>query len=125
MRRDSSDKAWREVKEKVQRRDGNVCRLARALSIQEYLQLRKEASGALGKCDPAHYISVADRPDLCYEPNNIVQLNHYSHSLLDDFKHPITGKPITAEEQQEWWLRILKTNPAQYEWLKRNSLVGE
>lgn len=125
MRRDSSDKAWKQVKEEVQLRDKGVCRLAKALSIQEYVELRREAGGNLGKLDPAHYLSVSDRPDLCYEPNNIVLLNHYSHSLLDDFKHPITGKPINSEEQQQWWLRILKTNPAQYKWLENNGLIGE
>jgi hypothetical protein len=41
-----------------------------------------------------------------YLKHNVVLLNRYSHGMLDDMKHPLTGDPITYEERQAWWKRI-------------------
>lgn len=122
MRRDSSDLQWKEVKAVVFQRDP-ICRLCKVLSFTEFLMLKKKAGNMLTQLDPAHYLAVSARPDLCYESNNICALNHYSHSLLDDFKDPITGKPITEEEAHNWWIRILKGNPEQYAFLEERNLV--
>ena len=100
MKRDSSDVKWQEVKKKVQKRDENSCRLKRILTPTEYFLLKKKAGVYLSIIDPAHFISVSERPDLCYIPENIVCLNRYSHEQLDDYKDPITGKPISAEEHR-------------------------
>lgn len=125
MRRDSSDKRWIEVKKRVKLRDKDMCRLCCALDAQEFKQLKKNAGMYLYLLDAAHYLAVSDRPDLCYSSANIVLLNHYSHSLLDSFKHPITGVPITKEENLEWWKRILKTNQIQYDFLVSKGLIPE
>lgn len=123
MKRDSNDLQWKKVKEKVKDRDKNTCRLLRILSISETFMLKRNAGSFLDKTDPAHYRSVSERPDLIYEPNNIVLLNRYSHSNLDDFKDPITGQSISAEDVERWWRRILSGNKSQYSYLETNGLL--
>lgn len=125
MRRDSRDKRWLETKKRVKLRDKNTCRLCCALNVQEFKKLKKNAGPYLYHLDAAHYLAVSDRPDLCYSSANIVLLNHYSHSLLDSFKDPITGEPITKEENLKWWKRILKTNKLQYDFLLSKGLISE
>ena len=44
---------------------------------------------------------------MCYNDKNVVLLNRYSHHNLDECCHPITGLPITKEEVDEWWKKIL------------------
>ena len=119
MRRDSNDKQWQKAKELVLERDRGVCRLLRVLSIPEAMKLKKNAGGMfLNNIDPAHYRSVSERPDLCYDPNNIVCLNRYSHSNLDDFKDPLDGHSITSREVENWWQE-------QYEYLETHGMLKE
>lgn len=119
IRRSSKDTKWQEVKREVYDRDKGVCRLCKVLTAKEFLTLKKNAGSMIKNLDPAHYKAVSHRPDLCYEPNNICMVNHYSHSMLDDNKSPIDGTYITLEEVEAWWIRILKGNPAQYEYLEK------
>lgn len=124
IRRSSEDKQWQEVKEAVRKRDGS-CRLCKILTAKELLVLKKNAGAMINACDPAHYIAVSARPDLCYKTYNICLLNHYSHSMIDNFKNPVTGSPITKEQAAYWWKRILKGNSTQYEYLKSKGLIEE
>ena len=122
IKRTSKDAEWQVVKEKVYKRD-TKCRLSMVLTPQEYMVLRRNAGSMLEQLDPAHYHSVSSRPDLCYKSYNIVALNHYSHSNLDSFKHPLDGSEITSEEVDWWWERILKGNPVQYQYLLSKDLI--
>jgi len=107
MRRDSSDKQWQEVKERVRKRDGNRDRLLRVLTMKEALSLQKKAPAVLlKKLDVAHIFPVSLYPDIMYNDTNMVILNRYSHEALDNLRHPITGDAISYEERQEWWKRI-------------------
>lgn len=124
-RRSSSDKEWKAVKDIVKDRDNNSCRLCRCLNIKEFLILRKNAGSMLKTLDPAHIVSVSARPDLCYEPNDICLVNHYSHNLLDNYKDPIDGHNISKEEVTNWWIRIAKTNEEQYKYLLDNNILIE
>ena len=125
MRRDSKDQAWKNVKARVAERD-KVCRLSRILTIPEFIALRKNAGSYLNQLDAAHYRAVSEMPELVYDQNNIVLLNHYSHSLLDDYKDPITGKPIDEQTHNKWWDRILRGNQEQYKYLlEKDLLKGE
>ena len=117
MKRDSKDIKWQETKRVVQKRDENSCRLMRILTPVEYFLLKKKAGSLLATVDPAHFLSVSERPDLCYIPENIVCLIRYSHEQLDSYRDPITGKPISAEEHLNWWIRILKGNSLQWNYL--------
>lgn len=123
MRRDSNDLEWRKVKEVVKDRDKNICRLVRILSISDTFFLKKNAGSLLYTVDAAHYRPVSERPDLIYNPNNIVCLNRYSHSNLDDCKDPIDGHSISADDVERWWRRILRGNKSQYSYLEENGLL--
>lgn len=122
MRRDSNDKKWQEVKDKVKARD-KVDRMLKVITPVEYKVLKTKAGYLLNTLDPAHYLPVSGRPDLCYKSYNIVLLNRYSHECLDSYKNPITGESITKEEVKLWWERILKGDNTQYQYLKSQNLL--
>lgn len=122
MRRDSNDRAWQEVKAKVKARD-KIDRMIKTLNPTEYTILKKNAGYLLNTLDPAHYLPVSMRPDLCYKSYNIVLLNRYSHQMLDSFKDPIKGNSISKEEIQSWWERILRSDEFQFNYLKSKDLV--
>ena len=124
-RRSSADSDWRKVKLEVNERDGGRCRLIRCLTASEYLLLKRNAGPYLNVIDPAHYISVSERPDLCYDADNICCLNRYSHQNLDDSRSPIDGHPIDGSEVDGWWMRILSTNYRQLNSLKSKELLKE
>ena len=124
MRRGPDDKEWQKVKRIVKKRDKDRDRILAVLSVKEVLLLRKNAPASqLAILDPAHYRGVGEDLSLCYVPEKLVLLNRFSHEHLDDGKSPITGDPITKAERQEWWERILKRNPAQYNYLKTNDIL--
>jgi len=107
-RRTSSDVEWKELKDRVRSRDKNVCRLVRVISIKDMLILKKNApSYMLSNLDPAHILPVGAHPAYCYLDDNVVMLNHYSHSNLDDMKSPIDGHSISREERDNWWKLIV------------------
>lgn len=123
MRRDSKDQRWKDTKAEVHLRDGSRCRLMKVLTITEALALRKNAGPFLNQIDCAHFLSVGQNPEDCYDADNIVCLNHYSHSNLDDFKSPIDGHHISKEEVYGWWVRILKGDLKQYRALIEKGLL--
>ena len=122
MRRDSKDLKWKETRERVYQRDRS-CRLCKVLTSQELAVLKKNAGFLLNTLDPAHYLPVSTHPELCYKSYNICLLNRFSHTMLDSCKHPITGQSITKEEVNNWWVRILKGDQAQYNYLREKGLV--
>ena len=124
-RRSSNDKEWKKVKNIVKERDNNQCRLIRCLNAVEYSILKKNAGPYIKIIDPAHYLSVSSRPDLCYDADNICCLNRYSHQNLDDFKSPLDGHLIDKDEVNRWWIRILSTNYMQFSSLKERELIEE
>ena len=102
------------MKAKVRKRDLGRDRILRILSVKEVLILQKNASRAqLQKLDAAHVFAVSTHPEMCYEVNNVVLLNRFCHESLDNMKDPITGRPISQEENLAWWERIL--GPTQWE----------
>jgi hypothetical protein len=106
MRRDSKDEKWKEVKRLVNERDSH-CRLLDVITAKEYITLQKKARRLLSHCDPAHILPVSVYPHLCYVVENVILLNRYSHDMLDSCRSPITGEPITKEERDGWWKRII------------------
>ena len=60
-----------------------------------------------------------------YDENNICLLNRYSHSNLDSSRDPITGEYIDSSQVKAWWIRILKGNINQYNYLEEKGLLGE
>ena len=55
-RRDSTDECWIETKDIVHKRDKGRCRLARIISAEEMLVLRKHAGSKLSRIDAAHFL---------------------------------------------------------------------
>lgn len=121
-RRDSQDKEWQKVKELVRKRD-RFDRLQKVLTPAEYSIVKKNAGPLIHVLDPAHYLSAGQHPDLIYKSYNIVLLNRWSHSQLDACRDPVTGTPVSPEEKSDWWIRILKGDPKQYEYLKYKGIV--
>ena len=125
MRRDSNDAEWQRVKDTVSKRDNNMCRLIRILTYKEALILKKNAGPFINKLDHAHFISVSQDSSVMYDENNICLLNRYSHSNLDSSRDPITGEYIDSSQVKAWWIRILKGNINQYNYLEEKGLLGE
>ncbi len=123
MRRDQNDRAWGEVKIAVKKRDGELCRLVRILSVGDMHELRKRAGSRLNVLDPAHYIPVSASAEHMYDVDNIVRLNRYSHEMLDGFRDPITGKSISKNEVQRWWYKIISSCRPQLDSLRAKGLI--
>lgn len=113
------DLEWEKLLKIVHERDGNTCQLISKLQYCD-LKILQENSGGLHRIlDGAHILSRSTHPDLKYDPYNVILLNRASHSLLDSFHDPITGKSITEEEQTEWWIWIV--GKSRYEYLLKKS----
>jgi len=69
--------------------------------FDEYVELSKQL-------DVAHIISRSNNPSLIKEESNVVLMSRYFHQLLDEMKHPITGKNITTEERFLWFRSAVK-----------------
>lgn len=121
-RRDSQDQKWQEVKNIVVKRD-KFDRLQKVLTPAEYKIVKRNAGPLINTLDPAHYLPAGQYPDLIYKSYNIVLLNRWSHSQLDACRDPVNGTPISLEERDNWWIRILKGNSNQYNYLKYKELV--
>lgn len=122
MRRDSNDKDWQKVREVVIKRD-RFDRLQKVITPAEFNILKGNAGPLIQVLDPAHYLPAGQHPELIYKSYNIVLLNRWSHSQLDSCRDPIHGVPITLEERDNWWVKILKGNPSQYAYLKNKGLI--
>lgn len=101
------DERWEYIKSGL----GKSCRLIERLSElnlnDALIDLNNNAGWLLKTIDGAHYKSRSRYPFLVYYPDNVVPLNRYSHSMLDQYKDPISGEPISKEEHEEWWQLIL------------------
>jgi len=96
------------VYSKVDKRDNFQCRLIAILDFNAYRELTANAWDALlCQIDHAHYLRRLSYPHLKYDIDNIVLLNRYSHSMIDQMCNPVNGKPITKEEHENWWKLIL------------------
>ena len=81
--------------------------------MKEMMILKRNAPPPkLTQLDPAHIEPVGVHPEYCYLDDNVVMLNHYSHSNLDNMRSPLDGKPISRETRDNWWKRI--AGDAQY-----------
>lgn len=100
------DERWEEVKRNM---DLSECLLMKRLKDMKFESLYYTLSKKpfIDTIDPAHVFPRSGFPHLKYEPLNIVPLNRYSHSNIDQFRDPIFGDPITKEVQTALWEFIL------------------
>lgn len=125
MRRDSNDKEWQRVKEEVKKRDKEIDRMIKVCSPVEYILYKKNAGNLINIIDPAHVIPVSEDFKGLYKSCNICSISRWAHSNLDSFKSPITGQPISKEEINNWWLRILYSDKNQFkEFIEWRNLCG-
>lgn len=105
------DEQWIETREEAFNLYGSECLLIkklRNLGLHEYVrEIRKNSSGLHKTIDPAHVFPRGAFPQLKYDSENVVPLNRYSHSCLDQMRNPINGNQITKEEQIGWWKFII------------------
>lgn len=83
------------------------CALMRLLSGYDLKLLLANAGSKAFIVDSAHIFGKGASPHLKENPNDIIYLNRFSHECLDSSKDPITGEPITHEEEMLWWERIV------------------
>lgn len=101
------DKKLKEIYKQIDIRDGNKCRLIPLLTAGELAIFKENAHGFDKIIDHSHVFGKGAYPQMKYYKENIVLLNRYSHTMLDSRRSPINGKPITHEEWEEWWIRIV------------------
>lgn len=97
-----------------------ICFLSKKTPLGNLVDLKNRAPlFLLEKTDPAHVFSRASNKFMHELPENIIPLNRYSHSMIDTWKHPIFGTPITDEERDEFW--CIMVGYSQYQELERIS----
>ena len=113
-REGSNNPDWIECKKKVDKRDHNMCRCCMQLTPGEMMAFRKSRPGPLQPLQHAHRNPVSIYPDIAHDPNNVALLCRAHHDRIDRYCDPITGKPISKEEHEQWWERIMDgiPNPA-------------
>lgn len=85
-----------------------TCQLFAKLTWQEKIDLKKhEIFVDYKNCDTAHIFNKSSYPWMRYDLLNVVLLSRVFHNRLDQHKHPITGKQMSNEETNEWWIRIV------------------
>jgi hypothetical protein len=104
-------------------RDGG-CRLLKLLSAEENAEWQINQNGFGGILDAAHVFGKSAFPWMRFEEKNVVVLNRFSHSCLDNGKSPINGKPITDERKKLWWERITGSDWPFLERLSRIRIAG-
>ncbi len=114
---------FQKIYDTVDKRDNYSCRLLKILTADEKKQLKRNSNGLFKILDHAHIIGRNEEPSLKYAVNNIILLNRYSHSNLDKYIHPVTGKCISKEEQLEWWYKIV--GKKYYEMLKIKATMSK
>lgn len=111
-RRSSQDPEWQKTKAEVDKRDHGRCSFSACLSMKEAYKLQK---GSEMHIDHAHVFSASNRPDLIYNPDNVVCLTRYIHRRMDNFKNPLTDEDIDLNEHYYWWTRILQKKYYEYD----------
>ena len=101
------DDEWIALKSQLVQECALIRALRQAGRITEIHEIYKNGKFLVKSLDGAHVISRQKAPFMKYDPENVVMLNRYSHSMLDFLKSPIDGTSITKEEQDAWWIFIL------------------
>lgn len=119
------DEQWEELLKLLWERDGqgdsykkgqcsranwqDYCRLWKCMTRDEKeytLKNHVEDLWLNENLDGAHIVSRKDDPSLKYRLDNVFLLGRLWHSLLDQYKDPITRELITKEKRLEWMMRI-------------------
>jgi hypothetical protein len=102
--KNNEDEQWVKVRAFVRKRD-KVCRLWLILTAKEQVHILQKFHAdykMLSMLDVAHIKAKGSHPNLYYDPNNMVLIRRYFHTLLDTFKCPVTQNAITQEYREKW-----------------------
>lgn len=107
-RRGPNDLQWKEARESVRKRD-KICQCCKLLTPGEFVLKKRCGLTSQSKIlDAAHIKPVSLYPQLTYDINNIRLLCRDCHRCIDNFLSPVDGKPLSTEEHEAWWERIIK-----------------
>lgn len=103
------DQSWEETKQRFYEKRGKDSWdfLLERLPANLKIQLINNSNGLWKILDPAHILPKDIYPELKYNEDNIVWLNRYSHSNLDNLLNPITGKPINKHLREVWFIYMI------------------
>jgi len=108
---DKIDLEWERIKKIVTERDKKCIIWNHILLKEEKLYILKnfwkEYSQLCSTFDHAHIESIARRPDLKYNENNIVLISRFFHNRLDQYRNLSSNEKIT-EDQRNLYLKKLK-----------------
>ena len=100
-----------EVQSQAQKRKPVECKLIKRLREEGHTELLADLAEAAGpmmeKVDQAHILSRGAYPEMREDEENIIGLNRYSHTLLDEFRDPIYGVEIGKEHHRKIWAFIV------------------
>ena len=114
-----TDNEWEVAKKRVWERDGGKCRLLSILSPEEVEQAKANTGFFMSQpLDIAHCIRRSQSQKLYYEERNLYLLNRLFHSKLDSYQNPVTGRGMSREDADAWWIRII--GQEEFEWLRGN-----
>ena len=115
------DPEWAKVSQQVKERDHDQCRLWAILTPEEkeYCNTEQKQNMYFNKTKgAAHVIARSQSKNLFYSLSNLVWLGWCMHHRIDNMQDPLTGKPMTNEERDNWWIRIIGLE--NFNWLKEN-----
>jgi len=112
--------SWNDVRNKVFKRDNNICQLYKKLSTKEKFKISSMLNTSVfGTLDPAHIFGKGAYPHMKHDVDNIVTLYRIFHSRLDAGQDPLTGKSISKNIVINWWIFIIGIE--RYEMLNERS----
>lgn len=101
------DERWSIVRYSVLERDNFQCRLTKVLSVNELIKAGVGFDSTGETLDVAHIVSRSQSSNLYYEMENLISMRRIFHSRLDSYKDPITGKSISKEDRDYWFIRMV------------------
>jgi len=118
-----NNREWEELKSNL---DLTQCLLIEKLLENNYrsavVELKNNAAHLINVIDPAHVFGKGAHPHMKYDLDNVVPLNRFSHSMLDQNRDPISGEQISSEDKSGWWMFIVGNKT--YQELLQRSLNG-
>jgi hypothetical protein len=111
MSQRQSDLKWKKLCESVDRRDTSD-RLSRCLTAGEMKLLGLKSKCRLDRC---HALARSISPENIYNIRNVYRINSYSHNNLDNCQNPLTGDPISRNERDYWWWRIINKSTEKFD----------
>ncbi|HPJ86580.1 MAG TPA: hypothetical protein PLU55_00540 [Candidatus Pacearchaeota archaeon] len=100
---------WEELKREILIRDKNECRFYAIATKEEREVIDKMIleNPKLAVRDGAHVLARSKCPEMIYDTDNVYTLYRGVHSAIDHLIDPITQKPMSYEQSQNYWKRII------------------